>query len=95
MERKPKATDDMKEYQRQWRENHKDIMKAYMKEYMRSYYKVNKDKSDYQNSQRKLNRVQCECGCDVAKYNLEIHKKTKKHQNNMKVSLGEKNDLIN
>ena len=73
-------TEDRKEYQKIWRENHKEKMRKYMKEYMREYNKINKEKYQQQNDKRKTIRIDCECGCNIGKYNLEHHSKTKKHK---------------
>jgi len=50
--------------------------KAKIDEYQKQYRTENKAKIvEYQNQ-----KVTCECGCRVTKYNLATHKKTKKHQ---------------
>ena len=61
-----------------------------IKIYQREYYaknkdKINKKRDDYNNEnvdkikERKMERVVCECGCDVVKSTLKRHQKTQKH----------------
>ena len=61
-----------------------------IKIYQREYYaknkdKINKKRDDYNNKnadkikERKMERVICECGCDVVKNSLKRHQRTPKH----------------
>ena len=51
------------------------------KEHIKKYYETNKEKINEYRSQI----VTCECGCEVTKRNLSKHKKSKKHQELLKV----------
>ncbi len=55
----------LKNYKKEWYENNKDIILEKRKE----YYENNRDK------------IKCECSSEVCKKNLQIHYKSKKHQN--------------
>jgi len=74
------------EYKKQYREQHKDEFIEYKKQYReqhreeicekkKQYYEQNRDEIKEKNRQK----VTCECGCDVVKYNLSRHRKSPKH----------------
>ena len=46
-----------------------------MSEYMKQYREQNRDEIN----EKQRQKVTCECGCDVAKYYLSVHRKSKKH----------------
>ena len=81
--KKVNKTEDMKEYQRIYRLANKENMAEYMREYMKEYYQKNKNKIGKANADRKLKTLTCDCGCIVARYNLEKHKRSKKHNKKM------------
>jgi len=64
----------------------------------KEYYESNKTKIlDYKKQYRLDNKdlikkkkdvlIKCECGCEIKKYNLKLHKQTKKHLKNMELKL--------
>ena len=76
---------------KEYRENNKDKIKEYyennkdkIKEVKKEYYEKNKDKVKeyYENNKDKIKikiKINCDCGCEVAKCQLNRHMKTKKH----------------
>ena len=75
-----------KEYEKKYREEHKDKIKEYrakykedhkdcVLEYNKKYYENKKDDV----KQKGLVKVTCDCGVEVEKWHLSRHKKTKKH----------------
>ena len=60
-----------KEYFKQYREEHKNILNEYIKQY-------NEEHKDELN-EKKRQKITCECGCIVTKNNLARHSKSKKH----------------
>jgi hypothetical protein len=83
-----------KEYQKEYRENNKEKSKEYRennkdknKEYQKEYRENNKEKIKeyreeyYTDNKDKLNeKVECECGSIVSRFNLTRHKKSNKHK---------------
>jgi len=78
--------DKYTEYKKQYREQHR----GETREKWKQYYDQNKDKYTKKNKQYReqhkeelrekgRQKVTCECGCDVAKYNLSRHRKSPKH----------------
>ena len=62
----------MKEYNKQYTKEHKDKLNEYRKQYNND----NRDKI----RERQKQIVVCECGCEIQKWSLYHHKKTKNHQ---------------
>lgn len=66
----------------EWYKENKEELKGKRKD----YYKENKEKlNEYQkiyskNNKEKEKKITCECGCELLKYCLAKHLKTKKHQ---------------
>ena len=88
--------DAHKEKHKIYREANKDKIKAYHelyakenKEKRKAYNEVNKDKI----SERRKQRVVCECGCELSKCCLPRHRRTKFHQEFME-SLGSGGNTI-
>ena len=66
-----KNIEKIKEYQNEYCKNNKEKIKEYQNEYRKN----NKEKiKEYQKE-----KIICECGCEITKYNLITHKKSKKH----------------
>ena len=84
-----------KEYNKEWRNNNKEHIKEYYqdnkerfneykqnnkehkKEYNKNYYQDNKEhRKEY-----KKEKLICECGCEITRGSLSIHKKSSKHIN--------------
>jgi len=63
--------DEIKEKKKQYREQHREEICEKKKQ----YYEQNRDEIKEKNRQK----VTCECGCDVVKYNLSRHRKSPKH----------------
>jgi len=70
------------EYQSKYRENTKE----HQQDYQKNYYEENKDKlkenrTNYYNKNKEkiLEKIKCECGCEVIKMGMNRHLKTKKH----------------
>ena len=70
------------EYQSKYLENTKE----YRQNYHKNYYEENKDKlkensnnNYHKNKGKLLEKVICECGCEVIKMGMRRHLKTKKH----------------
>ena len=61
----------MSEYMKQYREQNRDEINEKMKQYREQ----NRDEIN----EKQRQKVTCECGCDVAKYYLSVHRKSKKH----------------
>ena len=55
------------DYDKQYREQNRDERSQYYEQHKDEYNKKRRQK------------ITCECGCDVAKYNLSRHRKTTKH----------------
>tara|TARA_R110002050_G_scaffold170108_1_gene301938 strand:- start:18 stop:506 length:489 start_codon:yes stop_codon:yes gene_type:complete len=53
--------------------------REYIKDYNKEYYSNNA-----KNNKNRINKVMCECGCEVRQDNLKRHKKSMKHINIMK-----------
>ena len=66
-----------KERNKNFRQNNKEKYKEKILEKAKEYYKNNKEKI----KERKKENIICECGCEVKKYNLKKHQKTKRHLN--------------
>ena len=66
----------MKEYKKEYKEANKDRLKEYNKQYKES----NKEKI----KENKKEKIECECGCITSKNNINRHKKSKKHLDNLK-----------
>ena len=77
-----------KEYYQANKEKIKDKMKEYhqankekIKEYSKQYNEANKEQiKEYQKA-----KIECECGCEIRKDNMNRHKKSKKHLDNLKI----------
>ena len=69
----------VKEYQKNYRENNKEYKKEYGKEYREN------------NKEKLKDKITCECGCIISKFNLKRHQRTPKHIKLME----EKNHLEN
>jgi hypothetical protein len=89
---KSKISEYNKKYCKEYRISHTDYFKDYSKDYyndnkeriikrQKDYYLVNKDKI----SEYKSQKVKCECGCELARDSLVKHKKSKKHNELLKV----------
>ena len=77
----PKKTEDMKQYMKDYRIKNRDKLKEYSCDYMSDYYASNKERF-YENNIKFRQKTQiCECGCEIKTYNINNHKKTKKHIN--------------
>jgi predicted HD phosphohydrolase len=66
--------------------NPQDLILEYQKKYNKERGEIIKDyNKDYYNKQREKilakakTKVMCECGCEVQLFNVNCHKKTKKH----------------
>tara|TARA_R110001606_G_scaffold140258_1_gene279016 strand:+ start:31 stop:549 length:519 start_codon:yes stop_codon:yes gene_type:complete len=79
-----------KEYQKKQKKKYFEENKDKISEYRKVYYEENKDnKLEYQKVYREEHKVEisqkdkvklvCECGCEIRKYDMNRHKKTKKH----------------
>ena len=66
--------DKIRESKKNYRKDNKDKIKEKSKE----YYEANKEKL--------IKKKKCECGCIVAKYCIQRHKKSKKHNDLLKNS---------
>ena len=86
-----KNIDKCKEYIKEYYEQKKDKILEYHKEHYelnkekinkknKEYYKQNKEKIKEKNKEKNKEKIICQCGCAVTKYNLARHKHTKKHQ---------------
>ena len=76
------------------KQEYQEYYKTYFSECNKTLYKNNKDiiletaKSRYQaNKEDRLQKVQCECGCVIAKSSLWKHKESKKHNDTPKNTL--------
>ena len=67
--------DKKKEYMKEYSETHKNKKKEYMKQYMKEYREAHKEKI----KQKKSEKITCECGVLVSKYNLSKHRTSKRH----------------
>ena len=74
------------EYNKEYRDNNKEKIQEYKKD----YYETNKEKiQEYiennkeQIKEKKREKITCKCGCNVLKYDLKKHERTKKHINLM------------
>ena len=68
------------------KQNYYEENKEKLTEYHQNYYKENKEKitkyhQNYyeENKDKCLEKVKCDCGCELSKINLIRHKKTPKH----------------
>jgi|688.fasta_scaffold567357_2 hypothetical protein len=91
--------DKILEYAKEYREDNKDKILEYAKEYyetnkdkIKEYYETNKDKiKEYQKDNKdkikeyRSQIVTCECGCEIRRDSLERHKKSKKHNELLKI----------
>jgi len=59
------------DYDKQYREQHRDETTEYNKQY--------REQHRDEHNEKKRQKVTCECGCDVVKYNLSRHRKSPKH----------------
>jgi len=82
--------EDNKEYQQKYREDNKEKFKELQKKWREdNKEKLNEKNKKYREFNRdkikeKMNeKVKCDCGCLIRKYDLLKHKKTKKHLKNM------------
>jgi len=78
--------DKYTEYKKQWYEQNRDEHKEKMKQYreqnrdeIREYKKQYREQHREELREKGRQKVTCECGCDVAKYNLSRHRKSPKH----------------
>jgi len=74
------------DYKKQWYEQHRDEITEYNKQYREQHRdEICEQKKQYREQHRdEINekfrqKVTCECGCVVNKYNLSRHRKTTKH----------------
>ena len=58
--------------QKEYRKNNKEYFKKYQKEYRENNKEIIKEK--------RKEKIICECGCEITKYHLSRHLKSKKHQ---------------
>ena len=65
--------DKMTEYQKKYREEHREAQC----EYLKKYYADNKDKR----REEGIEKVTCACGCVIQKRSLCLHLKSKRHNN--------------
>ena len=63
--------EQLKEQHKKWRDANKDYIKERNKEW--------RTNNDEYNKQYKKERITCECGCIVARSDLQKHKRTQKH----------------
>ena len=77
----------IQKYFKEYRENNKDHYREYekqrqeyKKEYNKEYREYNKEKI----TEKKREKINCECGCEVVKANLKQHQRTPKHIDLMK-----------
>ena len=75
--------DKILEYQQKYREANRDKIK----ERNQKYREENKDKI----KEKSLEKVKCECGCEVNKWVLLRHQKTKKHIKLMEIKTENEN----
>ena len=66
---------DNKERKKEYREANKDKIEEYQKEYRKKYRTNNKDKLEALASQK----ITCECGCQIRRGSISVHKNSKKH----------------
>jgi len=59
------------DYDKQYLEQNRDEIREYKKQYREQHKEELREKG--------RQKVTCECGCDVAKYNLSRHRKSPKH----------------
>jgi len=67
-----------KEYQKEYREKNKEEIKEKRKE----FYETNKEEI----SEKAKVKVMCECGCEVRRWDIARHRKSKKHLDLMKIN---------
>ena len=67
------ATEYIKQYIMKDKEKWTDYQKQYQQQYR------NENKANL--AEKMKQKIECECGCILQKWNLSKHKKTKKHQN--------------
>ena len=68
-------TDDKTEYKKIYREKNKEKISKNMK----IYYENNKEKNKEKITEYKKEKMTCECGCEIQKLKIKIHKQTPKH----------------
>jgi len=68
-------TDDKTEYKKIYREKNKEKISKNMK----IYYENNKEKNKEKITEYKKEKMTCECGCEIQKIKIKIHKQTPKH----------------
>ena len=74
--------EESKEYGKQYRETHREYFKQYSKQYYETHREkqLEKQKQYRETHREKQNqKVECECGCFIARCNLTKHKKSQKH----------------
>ena len=60
---------------KKYKENNKQTIKEYNKVWQKEFYENNKEAI----AEKSKEKVTCECGCEIRKFNLPRHLKTKKH----------------
>jgi len=70
-----------KQHNKQYNEQHRDEICEQKKQ----YYEQHRDEI----KEKKRQKVTCECGCDVTKYNLSRHRKSPKHHLRMEEKLNQ------
>jgi hypothetical protein len=69
-----------------YRETNKEIISEKAKEYRQTHKELiaKQQQKKYENNKNKyLEKIKCECGCEICKCSLKEHMKTKKHINLM------------
>lgn len=69
--------DQIREQKKEYYEENKEKIREKLKE----YYETNKEKI----REKSKEKITCECGCEITKYNLSRHKVSSKHSNLMKL----------
>ena len=82
--------DELKQYQKQYYEQNKDKIGEQMKQYndknkdkKREYDKQYREQRKDELREKRKQKVTCECGCIVTRYDLAQHRRSKKHINLM------------
>ena len=78
--------DELKQYQKQYYEQNKDKIGEQMKQYndknkdkKKEYDKQYREQRKDELREKRKQKVTCECGCIVTRYDLAQHRRTKKH----------------